>query len=117
MNHYTTFRRLESEIISLARSRGLNGTPFLRDDPPLGSREQEMAALWLSLDVPRPLSDAQKRLIRRWARNIVMSSRSIPPQSEERNGTKSFQSTKPVSAIDRANRLAASHRTKRRPSR
>lgn len=123
MSQYSTYRRLEYEITNLARSRGLNGSPFQRDDPPLGTRQEEMAAIFLSLDVDRPLTDGQKKLVRRWARNIVLSS--SRPQSTADNMRQSngqadkvkHVSSKPTSAVDRANRTAAKHRSSRRAAR
>ena len=79
MVQYSDYRRLETELIALARARGFDGTPFLREPAPLGTREQEMQGVWLSLDVrPRPETIRLRKLVRDWARNIVLSSSNTP---------------------------------------
>ena len=83
---YSTNRRLESELREVARQHGYNGTPFLRQIPPLASHEAEMAAIWLSLAViPRPETQPERDKLRRWARNIVLSSTEPePPTPQEK---------------------------------
>ena len=79
MHHYSIFRRLENELIANARARGYQGTPFRRDPAPLGTLDQELEAISLSLSIsPRPETPGLRAMVRRWARNVVMSSQ--PPQ-------------------------------------
>lgn len=60
---YTNLRMLEQELVTIARQRGYNGTPFLRETPPVGYRDQELAAIELSLSVrPRPKTARLKGL-------------------------------------------------------
>jgi hypothetical protein len=76
---YSTNRRLERELLDLARSKGYDGSPFLRERPAVGSLDQELAAIDLSLSVsPRPQTPQQRQLAREWARNIVFSSEASP---------------------------------------
>ncbi|GEM_PF-4751529 len=78
--NFSTNRRLENSLTVVARKHGYNGSPFLHETPPLGLPEQEMAAIALSLSVrPRPQTPRLKDLVRRWARNIVLSSTEPDP--------------------------------------
>jgi hypothetical protein len=72
---YSSFRQLEKALLALGKKRGFNGTPFLPEPAPLGSLQQEMDAVWLSLDVqPRPRTEPDRLLVREWARGIVLTS-------------------------------------------
>ena len=72
---YSVYRRLEKEVVASARAQGFNGQPFLREPAPLGTCEQEMDSIWLSLGIlPRPQTRRQRDLVRLWSRNIVLSS-------------------------------------------
>ena len=83
MVQYSTYRKLEKELLTLARSCGFNGTPFLPEPPQTGTLEQEMESIWLSLGIlPRPQTQRQRDLVRLWSRNIVLSSTSPANRKE-----------------------------------
>ena len=85
MSAYSRNRRLENEVRAAARQRGYNGSPFLRQTPPLADAETEMEAIWLSLSVePRPETKWARDLVRRWARNIVLSSTEPAPPTPKK---------------------------------
>ncbi len=72
---YSHSRALEQVVISTAREHGFDGQPFAERPLPLGSRDEEMAAVWLSINIrPRPQTVEARRLAREWTRNIVLSS-------------------------------------------
>ena len=85
---YSIKRSLEGELVALARASGFNGSPFLREPAPLGTLEEELASIWLSLDIqPRPETQEQRDLVRCWARNIVLSSSNPVNRKEEEKTT------------------------------
>ena len=72
---YHHFRQLEQAVIATARRHGYDGDPFADRPLPLGERDQEMAAVFLSLAIrPRPQTIEARRLAREWTRNIVLTS-------------------------------------------
>jgi len=72
---YPDFRRLEQAVIDTAREHGYDGQLFAERPLPLGTRDEEMAAVYLSLSIsPRPRTIEARRLAREWTRNIVLSS-------------------------------------------
>ncbi len=80
---YSIKRRLETELTTLARSCGYNGSPFLREPPPVGTLKQEMDSIDLSLDfLPRPPTQEQRDFVRVCLRNIVLSSTSTVNRKE-----------------------------------
>jgi len=80
---YEHLRRLEEIVRAVARGRGFDGSPFAERPLPLGTREQEMDAVWLSLAIrPRPQTVEARRLAREWTRNIVLSSSTQPAKAK-----------------------------------
>lgn len=76
---FSTYRRLETEFIALARACGFDGMPFRKGKAPLGTLEQEKQSLWLAIEM-LPLTETvqERTLVREWARNIVLSSTNKP---------------------------------------
>ena len=80
---YSEYRHLEHEVLRVARDRGYDGSPFVESRPPLGTEQDEWAAVLLSLAIsPRPATPEGRELVRKWSRNIVLSSGTKPSAKE-----------------------------------
>jgi len=87
-NSFTAYERLSllrAGLLSAARRLGFDGSPILDWLAPIGTLTQELQIIGLTLDVqPRPKTESERKVIARWARNIVMTSTIAPKIAKDK---------------------------------
>ena len=74
---YSESRFLENAVVNLARERGFNGNPFVRNPQLIGTLQQQHDTINLSLDAQAraaPTSPEGREFIKKLSRNIVLTS-------------------------------------------